>query len=81
MQKTVNIFSLIFVLIISAMFLSCGFVFAANISISPNPIGNKTVNEGETLIFDVSVSNYNGGDTELTVSPLLPNSNSHILCL
>ena len=39
-----------------------------------NPIGNKTVNLGETLKFGVSVSNANADPVSLFVSPLpLPN--------
>ena len=39
-----------------------------------NPIGNKTVNLGETLKFTVSGTNLSGGPVSLFVSPLpLPN--------
>ena len=39
-----------------------------------NPIGNKTVNLGETLKFTVSATNLSGGPVSLFVSPLpLPN--------
>src|SRR5262249_24410264 len=35
-----------------------------------NPIGNKTVNLGQTLAFTVSATNFNGSPISLFVSPL-----------